>query len=78
MFGACFKRFLEGGLCFRQRYAVLRPLRSRHCRHYSSEIEGTLMRRAEDGRYAFVFVRHRPRVVVARGQVRLQNVDAAR
>jgi organic hydroperoxide reductase OsmC/OhrA len=26
------------------------------------------MRREEDGRYAFVFVRHRPRAVVARGQ----------
>jgi organic hydroperoxide reductase OsmC/OhrA len=35
---------------------------------YTSAIEGTIMRRAEDGRYAFVFVRLRPRVVVGRGQ----------
>ena len=37
-------------------------------RDYTAEIEGTVMRRVEDGRYAFVFVRHRPRVVVAAGQ----------
>ena len=35
---------------------------------YASRIEGTVMRRAEDGRYAFVLVRHRPRVVVPPGQ----------
>jgi organic hydroperoxide reductase OsmC/OhrA len=37
-------------------------------RGYSSEIEGTVMRRSEDGRYAFVLIRHRPRVVVPAGQ----------
>jgi organic hydroperoxide reductase OsmC/OhrA len=37
-------------------------------RGYSSQIEGTVMRRAEDGRYAFVLIRHRPRVVVPPGQ----------
>jgi organic hydroperoxide reductase OsmC/OhrA len=35
---------------------------------YAAEIEGTIMRRAEDGRYAFVYVRHRPRVRVPAGQ----------
>ena len=35
---------------------------------YSSEIGGTVMRRVEDGRYAFVHVHQRPRVVVAAGQ----------
>ena len=33
---------------------------------YTCEIEGTVMRRAEDGRYAFVYVRQRPRVTVPR------------
>jgi organic hydroperoxide reductase OsmC/OhrA len=35
---------------------------------YGSEIGGTVMRRVEDGRYAFVHVHQRPRVVVAAGQ----------
>jgi len=35
---------------------------------YSSEIGGTVMRRVEDGRYAFVHVHQRPTVVVATGQ----------
>ncbi len=35
---------------------------------YSSEIGGTVMRRVEDGRYAFVHVHQRPTVVVAAGQ----------
>lgn len=35
---------------------------------YSSEIGGTVMRRVEDGRYAFVHVHQRPKVVVAAGQ----------
>lgn len=35
---------------------------------YESQAEGTIMRRAEDGRYAFVFVRQRPVVTVRRGQ----------
>lgn len=35
---------------------------------YASEIGGTVMRRVEDGRYAFVHVHQRPRVVVAAGQ----------
>jgi organic hydroperoxide reductase OsmC/OhrA len=37
-------------------------------RGYTAEIEGTVMRRAEDGRYAFVLIRHKPRVVVPAGQ----------
>jgi organic hydroperoxide reductase OsmC/OhrA len=37
-------------------------------RGYTAQIEGTVMRRAEDGRYAFVLIRHRPRVVVPAGQ----------
>jgi organic hydroperoxide reductase OsmC/OhrA len=37
-------------------------------RDYDSEIEGTVMRRAEDGRYAFVFIRHKPTVTVPPGQ----------
>jgi organic hydroperoxide reductase OsmC/OhrA len=36
-------------------------------RGYVVQIEGTVMRRAEDGRYAFVYVRQRPRVTVAPG-----------
>ncbi len=36
--------------------------------NYSSEIGGTVMRRVEDGRYAFVHVHQRPKVVVAAGQ----------
>ena len=35
---------------------------------YECEIEGTIMRRAEDGRYAFVHVRQVPRVTVAAGR----------
>ena len=35
---------------------------------YSAEIGGTVMRRVEDGRYAFVHIHQRPRVVVAAGQ----------
>jgi len=37
-------------------------------RGYTAQIEGTVMRRAEDGRYAFVLIRHKPRVVVPVGQ----------
>ena len=40
---------------------------------YSSEIGGTVMRRVEDGRYAFVHVHQRPRVVVAAGQAAKAN-----
>jgi organic hydroperoxide reductase OsmC/OhrA len=35
---------------------------------YGAEIGGSVMRRIEDGRYAFVHVHQRPRVVVAAGQ----------
>ena len=35
---------------------------------YASEIGGTVMRRVEDGRYAFVHIHQRPRVTVAAGQ----------
>jgi len=35
---------------------------------YECEIEGTITRRAEDGRYAFVQVRQVPRVTVAGGK----------
>jgi len=35
---------------------------------YSSEIGGSVMRRIEDGRYAFVHVHQRPRIVVGPGQ----------
>ena len=35
---------------------------------YSAEIGGTVMRRVEDGRYAFVHIHQRPRVTVAAGQ----------
>jgi organic hydroperoxide reductase OsmC/OhrA len=35
---------------------------------YSARTEGTVMRRVEDGRYAFVQVRQRPRVTVEAGQ----------
>ncbi len=35
---------------------------------YGSEIGGTVMRRLEDHRYAFVHIHQRPRVVVAAGQ----------
>jgi organic hydroperoxide reductase OsmC/OhrA len=35
---------------------------------YSSEIGGTVMRRIEDSRYAFVHIHQRPRIVVAAGQ----------
>ncbi len=34
---------------------------------YASDIGGTVMRRVEDGRYAFVHVHQRPRIVVAAG-----------
>jgi organic hydroperoxide reductase OsmC/OhrA len=37
-------------------------------RGYRSSIDGTVMRRIEDGRYAFVHVHQRPEVVVAPGQ----------
>jgi len=37
-------------------------------RGYSARIDGTVMRRVEDGRYAFVHVHQRPEVVVAPGQ----------
>jgi organic hydroperoxide reductase OsmC/OhrA len=37
-------------------------------REFTSEIEGTVMRRTEDGRYAFVLIRHKPHVVVPKGQ----------
>ena len=36
-------------------------------RGYSAEIDGTVMRRVEDGRYAFVHVHQRPTVLVAPG-----------
>lgn len=36
-------------------------------RDYRAEIGGTVMRRVEDGRYAFVHVHQRPKVVVAPG-----------
>ncbi len=36
-------------------------------REYGAELGGTVMRRVEDGRYAFVHVHQRPRVVVAPG-----------
>ena len=35
---------------------------------YASEIGGTVMRRVEDGRYAFVHIHQRPCVTVAAGQ----------
>ena len=35
---------------------------------YSAEIGGTVMRRVEDGRYAFVHIHQRPCVTVAAGQ----------
>ena len=35
---------------------------------YASEIDGTVMRRVEDGRYAFVHIHQRPCVTVAAGQ----------
>jgi organic hydroperoxide reductase OsmC/OhrA len=34
---------------------------------YTSAIEGTIRRRADDGRYAFTAIQVRPRIVVARG-----------
>ena len=37
-------------------------------RDYESRIDGVVMRRIEDGRYAFVHVHQRPEVVVAPGQ----------
>jgi organic hydroperoxide reductase OsmC/OhrA len=36
---------------------------------YTSAIEGTIRRRADDSRYAFTAIRVRPRVVVGRGQL---------
>jgi organic hydroperoxide reductase OsmC/OhrA len=36
-------------------------------RNYTARIDGTVMRRLEDGRYAFVHVHQRPLVVVATG-----------
>ena len=36
---------------------------------YGASSDGTIMRRPGDGRYAFVEVRMRPRVVVAAGQI---------
>jgi len=37
-------------------------------RNYTARIDGTVMRRLEDSRYAFVHVHQRPLVVVAEGQ----------
>lgn len=36
---------------------------------YTSAIEGTIRRRADDSRYAFTVIQVRPRVVVGRGQI---------